>query len=224
MPLTRVNESVPVRGRRSLSPGSVLHRAGEPAGAVHLVERGALKFVDRDEDGRETIVGIALPGDCAGDVAATDGGPQPFDAVAVLPSTVAVLDPSAGTSLVAASLARRARRLAAMVHERSAANAGARVAACLLDLADRGQLRIPLPQEDLGRLAGASRETVCKELKRLRAAGAVAYRGRTLRILRPDLLERLRCGELRLPAAPGGGLSRSASAGVARRSRSIRDI
>ena len=220
----QLNESTAIRGRRSLSRGAVLHWTGEPAGAIHLVERGALKFVDRDEDGRETIVGIALPGDCAGDVAATDGGPQPFDAVAVVPSIVAVLDPSAGASLVSASLARRARRLAAMVHERSSVNAGARVAACLLDLADGGELRIPLPQGDLGRLAGASRETVCKELKRLRAAGAVAYRGRTLRILRPDVLERLRCGELRLPAARGGGFSPSANGGADRRSRSTPDI
>lgn len=224
MTQTADNQAAGVRARRILSRGTILHLAGDPPGPVHLVESGALKFVDRDEDGRETIVGLALPGDCAGDVAAVDGRPQPYDAVALLHTVVAVLDPSAAEAVVTPSLARRARRLAAMVHERSAAHAGARVASCLLDLAHNGELRVPLAQGDIGRLAGASRETVCKELKRLRAAGAVAYRGRTLRILRPDVLERLRCGRVTFPVAPDAEPSRWRDGEGRARSRSTRGI
>ena len=69
----------------------------------------------------------------------------------------------------------------------------------ILDLVDAfghrspGEIRLelPLPQRDLAQLAGISRETACRTLRRLKKTGVLDYRGRDLRILRPDLLERL---------------------------------
>jgi CRP-like cAMP-binding protein len=102
---------------------------------------------------------------------------------------------------LARSLARRNRWLCDAAVERSAGSVAARLAGRLLDLADAlGQvgegcveLELPLAQDDLGRLAGMSRESACKTLRHLQAAGVLAYRGRRLRILRPDALERIRC-------------------------------
>jgi CRP-like cAMP-binding protein len=48
-------------------------------------------------------------------------------------------------------------------------------------------------QGDLGRLAGISRESTCKALRSFQSQGLLDYRGRRLRILRPDVLERIRC-------------------------------
>jgi CRP-like cAMP-binding protein len=55
-------------------------------------------------------------------------------------------------------------------------------------------LDLPLGQKDLGKLAGMCRESTCKTLRRLKADGIVDYRGRTMRILRPDSLKMMRCG------------------------------
>jgi CRP/FNR family transcriptional regulator len=68
---------------------------------------------------------------------------------------------------MAASVGRRVARLQRKLEELSRAGVEARVAASLLDLADdygvptaRGvRLDVPLSQEDLGRLAGTTRET-----------------------------------------------------------------
>ncbi|HVL65269.1 MAG TPA: Crp/Fnr family transcriptional regulator [Actinomycetota bacterium] len=179
---------------RKLERGSFLHLAGDAAGnSVHLLESGLLKLVARAEDGRESIVDLVLPGEVADDIAAIDGLPHAFDAIAVVDSTVVVLDPAVSSELVAASLAARVRRLGSAVHERSG-SAREALAGRLAELARAGARSVPLAQADLGRLAGTSRETVCRELARLRRTGAVSYRSRSVRILRPELLDRLRCG------------------------------
>jgi CRP-like cAMP-binding protein len=61
---------------------------------------------------------------------------------------------------------------------------------------------LPFPQRDLGGLAGMCRESACKTLSRWKSEGTVDYQGRRLRILRPDVLYRIRC------AGRGAGPSR----------------
>ena len=82
--------------------------------------------------------------------------------------------------------------------ERTSSEVPARLAGRLLDLADllgtvrQGavEMELPLAQGDLGRLAGMCRESACKTLRRFKSQGLLDYRGRRLRILRPDALER----------------------------------
>jgi CRP-like cAMP-binding protein len=93
------------------------------------------------------------------------------------------------------------RWLYATTLERTSSEVPARLAGRLLDLGDllgrihQGALEIDLPvaQGDLGRLAGISRESTCKALRSFKSQGLLDYRGRRLRILRPDALERIRC-------------------------------
>jgi hypothetical protein len=64
---------------------------------------------------------------------------------------------------------------------------------------------LPLPQTDLGRLAGISRESTCKALRRLKQQGVLDYSRRgDLTILRPDILAAIRSEGTRLTVAPGG--------------------
>ena len=197
--------------RRRLTAGDALAFAGETPGRVHVVVSGVLKLVGRDFDGAETILGLCVPGDVAGALAALDGRPLPYDYVAATPAVVVGLDallfaevlarnPAAAVEMTRV-LAARVRWLCDAALERTSAHVPSRLAGRLLDLAELlGRVRgdgidvdLPFPQRDLGRLAGMCRESACKTLSRWKSQGTVDYRGRRLRILRPDVLYRIRC-------------------------------
>jgi CRP-like cAMP-binding protein len=146
----------------------------------------------------------------AGDLGALDGMHR-YDCVAAAATEVVALDaglfveivtrdPKASLEL-ARSLADRWRRIAEIALERTTGEVPVRLAGRLLDLAElcghmRGgaiEMQLPLAQEDLGRLAGMCRESTCKTLRKFKRAGVVDYKGRSLRILRPDVLEKIRC-------------------------------
>jgi CRP/FNR family transcriptional regulator, cyclic AMP receptor protein len=208
---------------RRLDAGSFIHLTGEASPRVHLVSSGIVKLAARDTEGRETILGLAVAGDLLGDAAAIEGVPQLTDAVAVTACSVVgfdarrlieVLRGNPGAALeVARTMAGRLRWLGTTAMERTCAPAPARLAGRLLDLAEligRGsdggyRMDLPLPQTDLGRLAGISRESTCKALRRLKQQGVLDYSRRgDLTILRPDILAAIRSEGTRLTVAPGG--------------------
>lgn len=212
-----IDRSIP----RRLAAREILHLAGASAERVHLLTRGVIKLTARDGQGRCTILGLAVPGDLVGDVAALDGGGQPLDAVAAVASELLSLDsiillealsrsPEAAMEL-ATSLATRTRWLGESALERTSSEVPARMAGRLLWLAGllgktRGstlEVELPLLQEDLGRLAGMSRESACKALRSFRAQGLLDYRGRRLKILRPDMLDRISCAGRQRPENDG---------------------
>jgi CRP/FNR family transcriptional regulator, cyclic AMP receptor protein len=195
---------------RALGRGQSLYFAGEPVRRAYIVEAGVIKLSARNLQGRSTILGLALPGDIVGDIGALDGRPQPLDALAVTSSEVVGVDaalwlemigrtPSAALEL-ARSLARALRYVYGSAAERTTGTCPARLAGRLLDLAEAlGRTRtwgleldLPLAQEDLGQLAGMSRESTCKTLRTFKRAGLLDYRGRRLHILRPQALEDIR--------------------------------
>ena len=202
-----LDRAVPRRLRRTES----LCLAGDRSERVHLVTDGVLKLTGRNGGGAETIVGLAVPGDIVGDVAALDGLAQPFDVVAAVDASVlgfaadlfldVVLRSPRASEELARKLAERNRSLGDALLERGTGNVPARLAGRLLELADvlgrvdDGAVAVELPfaQGDLGRLAGMSRESACKTLRHFKKNGVLDYEGRRLRILRPDVLERIRC-------------------------------
>jgi CRP/FNR family cyclic AMP-dependent transcriptional regulator len=196
---------------QQLHRGQALHLTGESGARTHLLVRGVVKLCARNVDGGATILGLALAGDLIGDVALLDGRGQPLDAIAATRCDLMSLSSEALLEALASSpeaalemaraLARRHRWLSEAAMERSTSPVPARLAGRLLDLAaalgrareGTVELELPVAQEDLGRLAGMSRESACKTLRALQRAGVLTYRGRRVRILRPDALERLRC-------------------------------
>lgn len=209
---------------RHVERGSYLAVAGELPLSVHLVESGLVKLMAADARGAEVILGLVAEGDLVGDFAALDHGGQEIDALAVTPLTVTTFDgptfvhivtgSRAATLEVARAAVRRSRALTRITLEKAAAPVAERLAGSLLDLAEvlgtrKGgtiAMEMPFGQADLGNLAGMSRETTCKTMRRLRAKGLISYRGKSMTILRPELLERLRCGD------GDAGLSRAARA------------
>lgn len=214
---------------RRLLRGERLYLPGDEPGRVHVVVSGVVKLSASDGDGHETILGLAFSGDIIGEAAAVDRLPHHLGAVAAVRSHLLGIDagffvalllgnPRAALEL-ARQMAARHRWTCQTALERSASEARVRLAARLVDLArslgqDRDgslELEVPLNQADLGQLAGMCRESVCKTMRSFRENGLVEYRGRRLRILRPESLERISC------AGPGAAPCRSTGAGARRR-------
>jgi len=197
---------------KSIPTSAHIHVAGDRTPWIHLLTAGVAKLVATSPDGDETILALATQGDFLGDIAVLDGRGQPLDAVAATPCELLGIDSelfvealgrnARATIALAESLALRARWMCDTAAERTTFPVPARLASRLLDLADTVgriesgaiQLDVPLDQSDIARLSGMCRETACRTLRRFKNAGVVDYdRKKRLRILRPDVLERVRC-------------------------------
>lgn len=197
--------------RKNLRPDQNLVLAGEPDTPVHLVTEGFFKLM-AFTGGRERVVDFAGSGDLIGEIEALLDIPADLDAVATTDAEVLAIPreiflESIGTG-AASELARVvAERLHATRRNMTGApvrSAVERIAGRLLQLTEAVgrvnggtmELEMPLDQTEIGQLAGASRESACRAINGFKREGLVEMRGRTVRVLRPDLLEKLSCGEL----------------------------
>jgi len=196
---------------RQLERGDALYLTGDEERRVHVVESGILKLACCDAEGRETTLALALPGDLVGETSACDGDLQPLDVIALTPTKVIGIDAelfidvatrNADAALeLARTFAARMRWVTATASERTTNDVPSRLAARLLDLAEMiGRMRsgtievdLPLTRTDVGQMAGMCRESASKTLTSWKRQGVLEHNGKTLRIFRPDALERIRC-------------------------------
>lgn len=196
---------------RALERGDALYLTGGEERRVYVVDSGIFKLACCDTEGRETTLALALPGDLVGETAACDGDLQPLDVIALTPGAVIGFDGDLFVDVVthngkaavelARTMAARTRWIAATASERTTNDVPSRLAARLLDLAEIiGRMRsgtievdLPLTRTDVGQLAGMCRESASKTLNSWKRQGVLEHNGKTLRIFRPDALERIRC-------------------------------
>lgn len=82
-----VAELVAEVGEERHTAGSFVFREGEAAAQVHIIREGSIEL-SREINGRRVTVQVLRPGDVFGDVPLLLGEPEPFDARAVVDSTV----------------------------------------------------------------------------------------------------------------------------------------
>jgi CRP-like cAMP-binding protein len=198
-------------GRRSRLPkGSMvsLHGGHEGQAGLHLLLEGRMKTLRFSRDGRVIILDLLSAGDVFGEMSLVAGGrAEPTYAEAledVEVETVPVLlvervlgaRPALALAMARLMGARRSgleRRLEDQIFEK----VPTRLSRLLLELAERFGapagggtiLEIPLSQQDLGNLIGASREIVSLTLSDLRRRGALSMAGRRI-VVHEDALRR----------------------------------
>lgn len=201
-----------ISSRRRLRDGEMLYARGDAADSLYGVVRGRIRMSVSEADGREVLLALFEPGSWFGEVSMFDGQPRPQDAHAVgdtevmsLPRTrfLALLDQHPELyGAFARLLCRKLRMALDYIEDVLVLPLGARLAKRLLDLArsygvpddvpdGRGVLiDLPLPQDDLARMLGASRQSVSKELKAWEAQGLIQVKYRRIRLLDPECLQR----------------------------------
>jgi len=188
--------------RRRFARREVLFHAGDPAASVHLVAKGRVAIRVTSPLGDLVTLDLLVAGNVLGEMALlAPGGVRSATALALEPTETHMIDAEvfaqlrrdqpALTEVLVALLAARVRQLNERLLEALYVPADSRLLRRVLELADMYGAEIPLTQEDLAGLAGATRATVNRVLRREEKAGAVTLgRGRLVVVDREALARR----------------------------------
>jgi CRP/FNR family cyclic AMP-dependent transcriptional regulator len=194
--------------RRTYRRGEAIFRQGDSGDALYLLQSGRVKIALRAESGEEAVVAILGPNDCFGELALLDGEPRSATVEALEPVETVSLAREDFMQFLQANpptmerllrwLARAVRGADDELADRVFLDLQGRLVKKLLDLAaDHGRLadgaveiELPMTQEDLAAMIGASRGSVNKILGWYEEQGAIERRGRRIAILDPERLRR----------------------------------
>jgi CRP-like cAMP-binding protein len=181
--------------RRAFRRGEVVFHRGDLADSVHLVTKGRFEVCVGTPLGDVVALAIRGAGDTFGELAVVTGEERTATVTALEPAETLVVRGSelrllaqrhhALDEVLVRLLAMQVQRLSELLVEAYTVDADERVLRRLLELlrvyGGQPPVTVPLRQEDLAALAGTSRATVNRVLRRAERDGLVElHRGRTV--------------------------------------------
>jgi CRP/FNR family transcriptional regulator, cyclic AMP receptor protein len=187
--------------RRELRRGDVLFGEGDDSDQLFLVESGRIAMSQRSVDGRESVIALMERGDLFGEMPLFDGLGRSAEARALEPSAVTVVDYEPVRAIyedrptllwsVVALLSQRLRVTDSALADSVFLDVTGRTAKRLLELAgDQDEFTLPVTQEELAGMVGASRERVNKAIASFLRLGWLDQRDRRYRIVDREQLSR----------------------------------
>ena len=194
--------------KRTFAKGARIHGAGDDPDGLYGLLEGRVRITHAAADGRELLVALFEPGTWWGEISMFDGEVRTHDAHAVAECEVLLVPQEKFHALLRAQpalyphfvkmLCGKLRLALHYIEDAMFLPLSVRVARRLLDLMQaygkpeaRGTLiDLKLPQDDLARMLGASRQSISKELKALEAAKTIALRYGRVVVLDPVRLGR----------------------------------
>lgn len=160
---------------KTLRRGDVLFAEGDEPDHIYIVTAGRIAIANKSVDGRESVVALMEVGDLFGEMALFDGLGRSAEARALEPSSVLAIpyepvralyenEPAELWSVVKL-LALRLRSMDETLADSVFLDVTGRTAKRLLELAgDNDEFILPITQEELAGMVGASRERVNKAI------------------------------------------------------------
>jgi CRP/FNR family cyclic AMP-dependent transcriptional regulator len=175
---------------RALPKGDLLFSQGDPSNELFVISEGRIAIATRSSDGRESMVAVLEAGGLFGELGLFDDEPRSADARALTDSEVMALAYDDLRAVLQARpeilwvivklLAQRLRATDEALADAVFLDVPARTAKRLLELAGLDdEFQLPMTQEDLAGLVGASRERVNKALAMFTRLGWVQVTGRS---------------------------------------------
>jgi CRP-like cAMP-binding protein len=207
---TRLFESMPteavaaVAGKaetRRLRRRDIVFEEGDEAHELFVVEQGRIAMANKSPDGRESVVALMEAGDVFGEFPLFDGLGRSAEARALEDSVVVAVqyadvrrvfddDPTLLWPVVEL-LAARLRATDEALADSVFLDVPGRTAKRLLELAGDGdEFQLPVTQEELAAMVGASRERVNKAISAFVRLGWLDQRERRYRIVDREQLTR----------------------------------
>ena len=185
---------------RQLQRGDVLFTENDEPTELFVVISGRLAMVNRSIDGRESVVALMTDGDLFGEMPLFDGLPRSTDARALEPSEVMAVAYDPVRSLYNSRpqllwravelLATRLRVIDGVLADSVFLDVTGRTAKRLLEIAgDADDFSLPVTQEELAGMVGASRERVNKAIASFIKLGWIEQRDRRYHIIKRHELE-----------------------------------
>ena len=186
---------------RQLSRGDVLFTEGDDPTELFVVVAGRVAIANKSVDGRESVLALMERGDLFGEMPLFDGLTRSAEARALEPSSVIAIPYAPLRALyeaqptmlwkVVALLAGRIRNTDEALADSVFLDVTGRTAKRLLELAgDADEFSLPITQEELAGMVGASRERVNKAIASFIRLGWIDQSDRRYRITNRDQLER----------------------------------
>ncbi len=206
LPSEALGRLAAVARRRTYRRGEVIFHQGDPGDTLFVLEAGRVKVFTYAESGDETLLAIVGPGECFGELALIDGEPRSATIQALELVEAVTISRGAFLGLVREhpqtaeyllhALAAKIRYLTDVVSDLAFLDLEGRLAKRLLELAaEHGEshegetlIELPLTQEELAAMVGATRASVNKLLGWYEDRGMIARRGRRIAVLQPDRL------------------------------------
>lgn len=184
---------------RDLRRGDVLFGEGDESDELFVVVSGRIAIANKSADGRESMVALMEHGDILGEMALFDGLGRSAEARALEPSVVIAIPfervqavyEARPTLLwgVVALLAGRLRATDAALADSVFLDVTGRTAKRLLEMAgEHDEFTLPVTQEELAGMVGASRERVNKAIAAFVRLGWVEQSDRRYKITNRDQL------------------------------------
>ena len=204
VPEAEVRAVLALARRRTFRRGEVVFHRGDATDTVHLISKGRFDVSIGTTLGEVVALAIRGPGDTVGELALLTGEERTATVTALEPGETLVVRGSelrrltqqfpALDEVLVRLLAEQVQRLSELLVEAYTVDADERVVRRLLELVrvygGQPPVTVPLRQEDLAALAGTSRATVNRVLRRAERDGLVElHRGSTV-VLDPEALHR----------------------------------
>lgn len=192
--------------RRVFQRGETLFYEDDQGLALYILQSGQVKIVRLAPDGEERILHLQGEGSCLGELSLIDGAPRSARAIALdrVEALVLYREPflellarhPAVALAVMSALAGMVRRLSTQLQDLTALDVPGRLAKKLLDLAEtHGEttadgLHIPLPltQQELAHMIGATRVAVNQALSAFRQQGLLTTGRAGITLHQPEKL------------------------------------
>jgi len=197
---TPLDTVVAASEQRSFGRGGVLFTENEAATELFVVVSGRIAIANRSVDGRESVVALMERGDLLGEMPLFDGLARSAEARALEPSDVIAIPyaPLRGIYRdqpellwnVVEMLANRLRNTDEQLADSVFLDVTGRTAKRLLELAGAAdEFSLPITQEELAGMVGASRERVNKAIASFVRLGWIEQSERRYRITNREQLE-----------------------------------
>lgn len=186
---------------RDLRRGDVLFSEDDESTELYVVDDGRIAMTQRSIDGRESVIALMERGDLFGEMPLFDGQGRSTEARALEPSKVTIIGYDPVRSLyedrpqllwsVVEMLSNRLRSTDAALADSVFLDVTGRTAKRLLELAgDDDEFVLPVTQEELAGMVGASRERVNKAIASFVRLGWLDQRDRKYQITDREQLTR----------------------------------
>lgn len=186
-------------GEVTLRRNDVLFNEGDSPDSLYVVLKGRIALVNVSSDGRESVLALMDRGDLFGEMGMLDDLPRSAGARALEPSTLLRLPYEPVLQLLEATpdllwgvvrlLAGRIRNMDEALADSVFLDVTGRTAKRLLELSNGAdEFTLPLTQEELAGMVGASRERVNKAISSFIRLGWIEQTDRRYKIVQRDRL------------------------------------
>lgn len=184
--------------KKTFPKNTILFSKGDDSNALYVIQKGKVKAIVSDEDGKEMILNIHGPGEYIGEVALLDGKPRSATVITKEPTQVWIIYRKDFMHVLSISPAllleinkmilERLRLLTDKIESIAFQNVYGRIVNFLLQMStEKDNVRVireKLTHQEIANMVGSSREMVSKILKELETGGYLTIEKKMIIITR----------------------------------------